>query len=171
MSTAKQAWERQPGESARAFEAFQHYRDAGADRSNAKTGQALGKSKTLIDSWSSRWEWVRRVEMFDAFEDEALRKANLAERRRMMRRISGQAMLMQKIALNAFKKLGDNPNLSPSEATHLVDVGARLEMRSRGMPEDGDNLAAVIINVAKREPEPYRAGMCAPERRGPGETK
>lgn len=42
-------WERQEGESAKAFEAFTIYAGLGADRSLRAVAQQLGKSKTLMD--------------------------------------------------------------------------------------------------------------------------
>ena len=47
-------WERQPHESAKAYEAFCSYRDMGSSRSTAKVQQEIGKSKRLIDRWSSQ---------------------------------------------------------------------------------------------------------------------
>lgn len=58
--------ERQPKESAAAFEAFRIYLEHGPARSTAKVGRQLGKSKTLMDRWSGRWEWQRRVREFEA---------------------------------------------------------------------------------------------------------
>jgi len=60
------AWERQEGESARAYEAFCLYRDLGPERSLAKVGQALGKSVSLMERWSSEHEWVDRVKALEA---------------------------------------------------------------------------------------------------------
>ena len=42
------AWERQEGETSRAYEAFSAYRDLGSARSLAKVGQLLGKSTGLM---------------------------------------------------------------------------------------------------------------------------
>src|SRR5215211_3673678 len=67
------AWEQQPGESARAYEAFALYRDMGPDRSLAKVAQMLGKSKTLLSRWSSEHAWVDRVKALEA-RDEMLRR-------------------------------------------------------------------------------------------------
>lgn len=58
--------ERQPKETAVAFEAFRSYLEMGPTRSVAKVGEALGKSKTLIDRWSSRWSWVERVRLVES---------------------------------------------------------------------------------------------------------
>ncbi len=60
------AWSRQEGESARAFEAFALYRDMGPERSLAKVGRGLGKSRGLMERWSSAHDWVDRVEALEA---------------------------------------------------------------------------------------------------------
>lgn len=66
-------FERQEGESEKAYQAFRTYIDLGADRSLAAVGQKLRKSKALMERWSSRWKWVRRVE---AYTDFMVRKAD-----------------------------------------------------------------------------------------------
>lgn len=58
-------WERQAGESAQAFEAKRKYLEMGVSRSCAKVGQALGKSKTLMDRWAAQWHWVATAEDWD----------------------------------------------------------------------------------------------------------
>ena len=72
------AWERQEGESARAYEAFSLYRDMGASRSLAKVGQMLGKSRALMERWSVQHGWVDRVEALEA-RDEMLRREAIDE--------------------------------------------------------------------------------------------
>jgi hypothetical protein len=77
------AWERQEGESARAYEAFSLYRDYGPARSIAKVAEALGKSRALLERWSVAHEWVDRVAALEA-RDEMVRRdavdAHLRER-------------------------------------------------------------------------------------------
>lgn len=70
MPDAAKFWERQPGESAQAFDAFRIYRDLGPDgRSTAKVAQACGKNVSLINRWSSRNLWQARVAAYDAEQD------------------------------------------------------------------------------------------------------
>lgn len=76
-------WERQSGESAKAWEAFRLYRDAGVDRSVRKTAEALSKSRQLIERWSSDWGWVVRVDAWDK-EQDRLHQVELAKQRRAM---------------------------------------------------------------------------------------
>lgn len=77
------AWERQPGEGARAYEAFCAYRDLGADRSVTKVARMLDKSRTLIGRWSSEHDWVDRVAALEARDQMIQREAvreHVAER-------------------------------------------------------------------------------------------
>jgi hypothetical protein len=67
------AWERQENESARAFEAFAVYRDLGAQRSIAKVAEILGKSRALLERWSTKHDWVARCQALEA-RDEMLRR-------------------------------------------------------------------------------------------------
>lgn len=83
VSTAP-CWERQPGESAKAFEAFRVYRDAGPDRSVVGTcrrarrrpgaAQADGRWKT----WRAKHNWESRAAAYDthfaAIEQQAKEK-------------------------------------------------------------------------------------------------
>lgn len=50
--TKDDLWERQPGESAQAYEAFAIYRDMGSNRSLRVVAEQLSKSDTLIKRWS-----------------------------------------------------------------------------------------------------------------------
>jgi hypothetical protein len=72
------AWGRQENESARAFQAFEVYRDLGVERSLVKVGQTLGKSRALIERWSAQHDWVDRVEAL-ADRDEMLRREAVEE--------------------------------------------------------------------------------------------
>ena len=44
-------WDRQPGETRQAFEAFRIYRDQLSERSTVKVAKELGKSTALIHRW------------------------------------------------------------------------------------------------------------------------
>lgn len=77
------AWERQPGETSRAYEAFSTYRDLGPARSLAKAGQLLGKSTGLMERWSAAHSWVDRVGALEA-RDEMLRREAIEEHLRVI---------------------------------------------------------------------------------------
>lgn len=65
-------WEKQPDESDKAFAAFRVYLELGPEkRSISKVVQhradnGMGKSRSTVSKWSSRFRWTARVEAFDA---------------------------------------------------------------------------------------------------------
>lgn len=67
---AKPAWEQRPNESSKAFEAALIYFQMGPARSLERVGQQLGKSKTLMERWSSRYKWKLRAKAWDAHQVE-----------------------------------------------------------------------------------------------------
>lgn len=123
------AWFRMKGESHQAFEAFTCYLTQGPDRSTARVAQQLGKSKTLMDRWSSKWSWVMRVTSYE--EHFALRMLDETEDER--------AALMREHAGFA------------SEV--LRRARARLEFAAAEMPEptgDPDQDMLNMIQLAKQ---------------------
>lgn len=93
MNEEAKKFERQPGETARAFEAFCVYREGGAARSLVGTAQKLAKNSTTIKEWSAKWAWVERAAAFDAdvrrradaAEDEALKRFAAKRAKQQMR--------------------------------------------------------------------------------------
>ena len=76
-------WEQQPGESAKAFEAFAAYRDMGAERSLRKLTQQLHKNLTTIRDWSVKWNWQERVRAYDRELDRQAREQAVRSVRQM----------------------------------------------------------------------------------------
>ena len=58
-------WERQKGESEKAYEAFSLYLKLGAERTISAVVKELKKSRSLIDRWKDRWDWEERVREYD----------------------------------------------------------------------------------------------------------
>ena len=55
-------FEQQPRESNKAFAAFKTYLELGPERSLAVVAEQHGKSKTMIERWSRRFDWPARVQ-------------------------------------------------------------------------------------------------------------
>jgi hypothetical protein len=72
--TKSKTWDRAPGESAKAFNAFSCFRDMGPERSCSKVAQRLQKSGTLMRRWSLQFNWVARALAFDEFCDRNARR-------------------------------------------------------------------------------------------------
>jgi len=64
----KPLWGRHPREGMKAFYAFRLYRDMGYKRSLVKVAKKYApghKILTLIERWSRKYDWVRRVKAYD----------------------------------------------------------------------------------------------------------
>lgn len=124
-------WERQEGETPKAFEAFSIYRDMGIDRSLRKVVQQLNKNLTTIAEWSSKYEWVDRVAAWDAEQDRIARLEQIKDIKKMRKRhasIAGQMLLKAAEALQIIPA----DEVKASDVSRLVDVASKLERLSRG---------------------------------------
>ena len=131
IDTPPEPWERQKNEGAEAFEAFSHYRDLGSERSLVKVGQKLGKSQTLIERWSSNWNWVNRVNAWDDELDRQTREELAKGITEMRKRHVGIAQAMLTKALKALKKIPED-DLTSQDIARMVDIASKLERLSRG---------------------------------------
>lgn len=124
-------WERQKGETARAFEAFAVYRDMGPGRSINKTAQALHKNRTTIGEWSSKYEWVKRVSAWDAEQDRIARQKNTEEIKKMRKRHTDLASAMLVKAARALQRIPED-EIKAADVSRMVETASKLERISRG---------------------------------------
>lgn len=144
----RQPWERQLGEGWKAHDAFIAYRDLGLTRSLAAVGQKLGKSTTLMERWSARWNWAERVRLHDDYreaerqraadqvvlesaiaeaeENEEQRKARIREARRLAQTAEGGLITAAPVALARLHAAQDEVrkliegNASPEKVTAAI---------------------------------------------------
>lgn len=131
-------WERQQGESEKAYDAFATYRDMGAERSLQAVVEKLSKSRTLISRWSCQWNWVERVRAYDnELEKQAMAKA-VKERKDMVKRHIDIALELQMTALKALgqMKLED---MSPRDIREFIKTATELERLNREEVKQADN--------------------------------
>lgn len=163
-SSDAKPWERQDGESAKAYQAFCKYLDMGEKRSIRAVAQQLGKSATLMARWSSTWHWPDRVVEYEAdLRRQAYKKAQNGAEKMAKRHINIALKMQEKAlaALNATKpeciQVRDMITLL-REATKLerdsrVDVETRTApLRSEQEVEDdlvNDWIAGVIAADAE----------------------
>lgn len=150
-------WERQKGESEKAYEAFAAYRDMGPERSITKVSQSLNKTRALIGRWSSQWNWTERARAYDnELEKEARAKA-VKDRKAMTDRHIGIAMQLQKKALEALGSLSVE-DMSPKDIKEYIKMATDLERLNRTLEEESGKggsdaptqLADTIISVYKK---------------------
>ncbi len=158
MATSK-SWERQKGETEKAYEAFYIYLQMGKERTVRKVEQELHKSHQLISRWSSNNNWVKRARDYDNYliqlEMEAQQKVLANMRKRQIQ----TAVLLQKKAVEALDKL-DISSLKPQQILSFITAGAALEKQTRSeerMKESEStqtlSLADTIIAAYKRRTE------------------
>lgn len=144
-------WERQKGESEKAYEAFVAYRDMGEKRTIVAVAEKLQKSDSLIRRWKDRWEWKERVRAYDNDLEKEARAKAIKERKDMTTRHIGIAMQLQKKALEALQGLSVE-DMTPKDIKEYIKMATDLERLNRTLEEDeskggeaGASLAETII--------------------------
>lgn len=124
-------WERQEGETSKAYEGFCAYRDLGPSRSIAKAGQKLGKNKVTLERWSTENEWVKRVAAWDAEQDRIARQAQVDEIKKMRKRHADLASAMLIKAAKALQRIPED-EIKAVDVSRMVETASKLERISRG---------------------------------------
>jgi hypothetical protein len=169
-------WDRRPGESAPAFEAFCVYREAGPQRNVRGVATQLGKARSLIFRWSSAHAWVNRASAWDVDralaergEDPKVKQARLAHLQRSLQGVMGAFGLA---AAEVTRRTQEEPDflqsLSPRELHRLVHAAARLMpalvKAEQAIVEEGrvhaEDARLLEKELARREVESW-----SPERR------
>jgi len=143
-------WERQPGESPPAWEAWVLYRDhPPGNRSHRGVARQLRKSASLVARWSSKFEWVVRARGWDNAQDqvrvtaqqqviaqvasqqaeerEATRENTLQEVSRLAFSTLTEAVSWDREGMN----LKDSAELSPEAAASVQSVSVRYDRDGR----------------------------------------
>ena len=137
-----EAWERQPKETSGAWAAFVAYRNLGGSRTLNRAATAIGKTRQHLETWSTRWAWVRRCEEWDREQDRVWHDEMRKARREMARRHAKQAEMLQAVALRTLRaKYGDNLELVTAESLEASEIlryfveAAKIERVALGEPE------------------------------------
>ncbi|MGN5379061.1 hypothetical protein ACQ4WX_22075 [Streptomyces lasalocidi] len=132
MADRAEVWERQPGESAAAWEAFACYRDLGLSRSVSKVADALNKARTLIERWSTAHQWVLRAEAWDREQDRLWRGERQQAAREVARRHARLASAAQAKIVAQLQQL-DPSRLSPADVIRWLEINVRIERQAYGI--------------------------------------
>lgn len=128
-------WERQKGESVKAFEAFTVYLEMGDERSLRAVGQRLGKSRALMERWSRTYQWVERVASYDADVQKKAHAKAVDKRRKMVDRHISIALKMQEKALKALEQM-DPADIDPKNLIAMLREATKLEQEMRTVAVD-----------------------------------
>jgi hypothetical protein len=147
----RQLWERQPGESTKAYSAFQKYLNLSERRTLAKVAQMSECSSQNVERWSRRWCWVHRVQAFDVVEQERFIEQAVRDRLAMRRRQIALGAACQGVAAHGVRELqakiaaGTPLALAPEQIAALLKVGVDIEGRGMGTEKDA-KFTKIVVN-------------------------
>jgi len=130
----KQFWERQHGETSKAFYAFTIYRDLGPRRSLSKACQKYDAQKSLrglMSRWSMQWRWVERTSAYDDYLDAIACEKKKEAIKKMKKRHLTFSLALQSKAAERLKGL-DSKDMRVRDAISAIIAGAKLERLTRG---------------------------------------
>lgn len=123
------SWDRQPKETAYAYEAFTAYLDL---RSNVKVAERLGRTKDSVDKHAQRYHWPQRLRDYDAYMRRVADESKKKEIEEMNRRQVQQGMLMQKVATDRLQEIiKSDESISVKLLVSMIMRGAEMERRAR----------------------------------------
>ena len=139
------AWERQPEESAVAYEAFAAYRDAGEKRTLKDAAERVGKSLSLVKRWSAGYHWRLRADAYDRAQQRTARETQQQLQEDAYARRLEHAAQLEKIAMAGLRTLlvrdtdtGElrfDARLKPTDVAALIRAACQLLPTALPEPE------------------------------------
>ena len=157
-------FEQQPRESNKAFAAFKSYLELGPQRSLVAVADKLGKHRTQLERWSSKFEWPARVQAHTAHlalvereATEVLVRSKAAEWEKRETQLRETEWAMHERAIAAAKRGLDAYMEREKVYANLADIARMLEIASKlgrlatglgdGERRKDDDLPAVRVEV------------------------
>lgn len=164
-------WERQRGETSKAYEAFCVYRDLPlSKRTIAEAAEKLGKHRTGLEHWAQRYNWKERVLAYDAY----MAGLTLIDRKKELdeanKRHVQEARAIQYKAMEALQAMRPE-DLKPAEILAFTEKAIDIERRALNVPnpavqqevyhhhtveppkrseeEERDHMIAVVVELQK----------------------
>jgi hypothetical protein len=134
--TDRNIWERLPGESAAAYNAWRAYLEMQPPRSITNLARQLNRGRAMLGTWSSRWRWQRRLEAYLA--DQEQRRLRELERdiRETNKRHLEAAVLLRNKAVDRLQSIDVNL-LSPDSIVKFLALAVDIERKSLGIEKTG----------------------------------
>jgi hypothetical protein len=165
LATDREVWEKQPGESDKAWVAFRTYRDMlDGKRSISRLARELERSRDgTLAKWSTEWQWPFRCEEFERSLDAERQREMRQEIVKMAQRHAQQAQLFMSVlsqpAMALMRKVQADPTFfdrmlkSAEGPDGALNVGMTFELLdklqkfARAFPE-----VAQLERLARGEP-------------------
>jgi hypothetical protein len=149
MSEEVKPWDQRDGETDKAFSAFRIYRDLHPSKRSLKEcakhfyGPTFKRSNVrTCEKWSVKYEWQRRVRLYDAHRDQLMRDEDLEDRRKMRDTHIEEARGLQSIGIESLKRIKKQMEtdkgyrLSAGLTLQLIQQGSSMERLARGEPTE-----------------------------------
>ena len=134
MGANAEAWDRQVGESARAYASFMEYLMMGAERTIVKTAEVRGVSKSRMASVAKRWEWAERAK---AYDDYLWRRRRVKRERELEEALDEQVEIgkegMEKVRA-AMREL-EAGDIHPGQMVGMMRMFSELRLQGLGYKE------------------------------------
>lgn len=135
-------WERQEGETTKAFYAFTIYRDLDHKRTLSKTCtnymETTSRTRSClrtIGGWSTKFGWVKRAQAYDDYVDALIREESEKAVKEMQKRHLTLGMALQAKGAAKLQDL-DGKKMKVRDAISAITQGTRLERLIRGEPTE-----------------------------------
>jgi len=148
-----QLWEKQLGETDKAFDAFVVFRDLPGQRTYQAVADKLACSHTNVRQWASRWDWKVRADAYDRYADEQFCKQTVRDRLAHRRRQITIGQHFQSVAIAGLRELQARIeqklplNLDPSEIAALQKIGDDMETRGLGVDSEAGRYTQINVNL------------------------
>lgn len=134
-------WERQPGESTKAFSQFCTYRDISPSKRSVVVAYRLKTGKTDVKSsagWflklADKWNWIERAAAWDDKLDKERAVQEVEEVREMRKRHAQVGLLLQQKGIERTQQLAPE-ELGVKDVDRFIETGVSIERLARGEPD------------------------------------
>ncbi|KPJ51536.1 MAG: hypothetical protein AMJ38_00215 [Dehalococcoidia bacterium DG_22] len=158
MSATLKPTDPQPGEPGTSFAGFVLYREMPpANRSLREVGRRLGRSESLIERYSSRWNWVERVRAWDKDQSRRSSQAQAKAAVDWVDRHAEEGRKLQIFAMAALSKYIDRDpegriigvrNIPLRDALVMMKLGSQIERAAAGAEPLGAIDSEFVMAVA-----------------------
>jgi len=131
-------YDRQPGETTKAYEAFTVYRDLGMGRTLERVSATLQKSVTMLGRWSSQYRWIERAAAYDDYIEAQARKKNERDAiRRKADMLKRHALTGKVLQQKGVKYLDETPKPidRAQDAIAAIRTGIEIERKAENLPD------------------------------------
>jgi len=175
LAADRDAWDRQPMERDKEWEAFRTYRDMDPMDGSVRGAYAAKSGRERIQlaqtwyNWAVKFSWKDRVRLHDEFIDQTISTALMMRRYRARHETAKVGQMLRKKASEALKALqttiwvdarqedGSTERvkrsaLSPQQISNLASVGTKLERLALGDPTDVQMTLGVVAHFNLDQP-------------------